>query len=103
MVVAPGDMYDTNMTLVVVELPPEAKLDAGAELKFMNLGTKHPTVKLPNGVELVGRYEESVGSLMVMDTEGDDDCAVAGKSETRLKFAPSAGGKTKGRGRRSGK
>ena len=52
-------------TLVVVELPPEAKAVPDAP-QFSGLGTKHPRVRLANGVELVGRYEESVGSLLIL-------------------------------------
>ena len=51
---------------VVVELPLEARLVAGEELRFVGLGTQHPRLRLPSGAELVGRYEESVGDLLVM-------------------------------------
>lgn len=57
--------------LVVVELPPEARLVAGDELRFVGLGTSHPRLKLPSGAELVGRYEESVGDLLVMQPTSD--------------------------------
>jgi hypothetical protein len=59
-------------SLVVVELPPEARLVAGDELRFVGLGTAHPRLRLPNGAELVGRYEESVGDLLVMQPGADD-------------------------------
>ena len=61
-------------TFVVVELPPEARLVSGDELRFVGLGTQHPRLRLPSGAELVGRYEESVGDLLVMQptTTSDD-------------------------------
>ena len=61
-------------TFVVVELPPEARLVAGDELRFVDLGTQHPRLRLPSGAELVGRYEESVGDLLGMQptTTSDD-------------------------------
>ena len=90
-------------TLVVVELPPEAKLVPNTPLEFSGLGTKHPRVRLPNGVELVGRYEESVGSLLILDKESEDGTRLEGKSETRLIFAPGDGGTTTGRQPRSGR
>ena len=90
-------------TLVVVELPPEAKLVPNTPLEFSGLGTKHPRVRLPNGVELVGRYEESVGSLLILDKESEDGARLEGKSETRLIFAPADGGTTTGRQPRSGR
>ena len=52
--------------LVVVELPPEARLVPGVALRFSGLGTERPTLTLPNGAELRGHYEESVGELLVM-------------------------------------
>jgi hypothetical protein len=90
-------------TLVVVELPPEAKLVPNTPLEFSGLGTKHPRVRLPNGVELVGRYEESVGSLLILDKESEDGTRLEGKSETRLIFASGDGGTTTGRQPRSGR
>lgn len=90
-------------TLVVVELPPEAKAVPDAPLEFSGLGTKHPRVRLANGVELVGRYEESVGSMLILDKGSEDGARLEGKSETRLIFAPSEGGTTGRRRTRSGR
>ena len=104
MVVASGEDA-TDETLVVVTLPPEAKLVPGTQLEFTDLGTKRPHVRLPNGVRLIGRYEESVGSLLVLGVT-DNGATLTGKSETRLIFAPSrgAGAKTdKTRKPRSGR
>ena len=72
-------------TLVVVELPPEARLVASDELHFTGLGTSNPRLRLPSGEEYVGRYEESVGDLLVMKP-GEDGAQLVGKSETRLIF-----------------
>ena len=93
----------TDDTLVVVELPPEAKAESDKTLEFSGLGTKHPRVRLPNGVELVGRYEESVGSLLILDKGSEDGARLEGKSETRLIFAPSEEGTTGRRHARSGR
>ena len=93
----------TDDTLVVVELPPEAKAEPDKTLEFSGLGTKHPRVRLPNGVELVGRYEESVGSLLILDKGSEDGARLEGKSETRLIFAPSEEGTTGRRHARSGR
>ena len=57
--------------LVVVELPPEARLVAGDELVFHGLGTPHPRLQLPSGAELMGCYEESVGHLLLMQPPVD--------------------------------
>jgi hypothetical protein len=91
MMVAPSAETDPSAaeeTLVVVELPPEARALPDTTLEFTGLGTRHPRVRLPNGVELVGRYEESVGSLLIMNKSPETGVTLAGKSETRLIFAP---------------
>jgi len=72
-------------TLVVVELPPDARLVASDALHFIGLGTSNPRLRLPSGEEYVGRYEESVGDLLVMKP-GEDGARLVGKSETRLIF-----------------
>ena len=78
-------LWGGEETLVVVELPPEARLVASDELHFTGLGTSNPRLRLPSGEEYVGRYEESVGDLLVMKP-GEDGAQLVGKSETRLIF-----------------
>jgi hypothetical protein len=75
--------------VVVVELPPEARVAADDELRFTGLDTTRPTLRLPSGVVLEGRYEMSVGHLLVVKPDGAEGAELLYKSETRLIFAPS--------------
>ena len=69
--------------------PPEARVAADDELRFTGLDTTRPTLRLPSGVVLEGRYEMSVGHLLVVKPDGAEGAELLDKSETRLIFAPS--------------
>ena len=86
-----GTGQSADDTLVVVELPPEAKAVPDAPLEFSGLGTKHPRVRLANGVELVGRYEESVGDLLILDKGSEDGARLVGEERDAPDLRPQRG------------
>lgn len=71
-----GEDEDEEEQYVVLDLGPTAisrKAFTGGDYSLSGLDTENPILTLPNGVKMVGEYEEYPGTVLLLEEEADED------------------------------